>query len=226
MELSDLTLRVLLLFFPGLICCKLVDSLIVHKDRDTATLVVHSFILGICCYLLLYSIAQFVMLGSSLVNRPIYFDIAFFDALTNTKAELRWLEILMAAGVAFPFAFMISWFATKKLVHRLAQRIGITNKFADLDVWDYMLNSKEVLWIVARDIKNDLMFYGWVLAFSDVGEMRELLLRDVHVYRNSTGELLYGVGGLYFSRKKDEITLELADLGYTTLTESTTENGA
>ncbi len=44
MQISDLTLRVLLLFFPGVICCKLVDNLTTHQERTTPMFVVHSFI--------------------------------------------------------------------------------------------------------------------------------------------------------------------------------------
>jgi uncharacterized membrane protein len=214
MQLSDLTLRVLLLFFPGVICCKLVDNLTVHQERTTPIFFVHSFILGISCYLLLSVLAWVAIQTNAVFDRKLEFDVVFFDALTNTRATLRWPEILMAAALSFPVAFVVSFFTEKKLIHRLAKRIGVTKKFGDLDVWDFMLNSKEVEWVVVRDLSNDLMFEGWVRSFSDIGDVRELLLRDVRVYRNSTGERQYEVGGLYISRKRDDITIELASLGY------------
>src|SRR5690242_2155775 len=151
MEISDLTIRVLLLFFPGLICCKLVDNLTVHKERTTAMFVVHSFILGISCYLLLYLIAWLAVEGNKLVRRVLIFDVTFFDSLTNREAELQWSEILMTAALAFPLAFVVSFFAERKLIHRFAQLMGVTKKFGDLDVWDFMLNSREVEWVVVRD---------------------------------------------------------------------------
>jgi len=151
---------------------------------------------------------------SYLVQRPLIFEFVFFDALLNRDTDLHWTEILIAGVLSFPLAFGISWFAEKKLIHRLAQKLGVTSKFGDIDVWDFMLNSPGVQWLVVRDIKNDLVFEGWVEAFSDIGDIRELLLRDVRVYRNSTGENLYEVGGLYFSRNREDITIELADLGY------------
>jgi hypothetical protein len=109
MQISDLTLRVLLLFFPGVICCKLVDNLTVHKERSTAMFIVHSFILGISCYLLLYVLAWVLVKGNALIDRTLVFDIVFFDALTDSNTKLRWPEILMAAGLSFPFALVISF---------------------------------------------------------------------------------------------------------------------
>ncbi len=166
------------------------------------------------CYLLLYALTSVLAEVSFLIRRPLDIEIIFFDALTNTSTKLQWSEILLAAGLSFPLAFVISFFAERKSIHRLAQRIGVTKKFGDLDVWDFMFNSKEVEWVVVRDVKNDLMFEGWVLSFSDIGEIRELLLRDVRVYRNSTGEQHYEVGGLYLCRQKDDMIVELAGLGY------------
>jgi hypothetical protein len=222
MEISDLTLRVLLLFFPGVICCKLVDNLTVHKERTTTMFIVHSFILGISCYLLLYVVVSIAVKINELVQRRLDFDVIFFDALINKETDLRWSEILMAAGISIPLALVTSLIAEKKLVHRAAQWMRVTSKFGDLDVWDFMFNTRQVQWIVIRDLKNDLMYEGWVRSFSIAADLRELLLRDVRVYRNSTGEQLYEVGGLYISMKKEDATIEIASLGYQSASERET----
>jgi len=67
---------------------------------------------------------------------------------------------------------------------------------------------KDVEWVTVRDHENDLIYDGWVQAFSDDSVDAELLLRDVSVYRNSTAEPLYQVGMMYVSRKRDDISLE------------------
>jgi hypothetical protein len=53
------------------------------------------------------------------------------------------------------------------------------------------------------------MFSGYVNAFSDVEENAEILLEDVIVYRESSGEELYRADAMYLSRKRDDITIEL-----------------
>ena len=76
-------------------------------------------------------------------------------------------------------------------------------------VWEFLFNSDLPEWVTVRDLKNDLAYEGWVHAFSDTCEPNELFLRDVKVIRNSTGDELYSIGGLYLSRERAELTIEL-----------------
>lgn len=69
-------------------------------------------------------------------------------------------------------------------------------------------NIKEVVWVTVRDHKNDLVYDGWVQAFSNDSREAEMLLRDVSVYKNSNAERLYQVGALYVSRKSEDISIE------------------
>lgn len=216
MQITDLTLRVLLLFFPGIICAILVDMLTTHRERSVATFLVNSFVLGITCYLILYATSHGWQLLASWGDLPFTFEIVFFDLLLDKDRRLPWIEIFAAAGAAIPLGFVIAWVAEHKLIYRIAHGIGVTRKFGDLDVWGFLFNSPDIQWIVVRDIQNDLAFEGWVRAFSDAVDKAELILRDVRVYRNSTGDFLYEVGGVYLFRKVDGITIELADLGYRT----------
>jgi hypothetical protein len=214
MQLSDLTIRIIVLFFPGIICSALVDQLTVHRDRSTSLIVVHSLLMGMTCYFTLYLVAALIDFTSSFLRLPVTSRVVFFDALFNHDIKPDWVEIVWATLFAGPLALLFSWISRHNFLHRIAQYIGSTSKFGDLDVWDFMLNSPDIHWLVVRDIKNDLSFYGWAGAFSDTVDKPELLLRDVKVYRNSTGELLHEVGGMYLSRKPEDITIEIADLGY------------
>lgn len=96
----------------------------------------------------------------------------------------------------------------------MALRTKLTKKFAEVDVWDYIFNSEneEMKWVIVRDVKNNLMYQGWVEAFSDTVKENELFMRDVVVYKNSTAEEYYSMPGLYISRNRDEITVEFPSL--------------
>tara|TARA_B100001245_G_scaffold173899_2_gene132317 strand:+ start:34374 stop:34610 length:237 start_codon:yes stop_codon:yes gene_type:complete len=71
------------------------------------------------------------------------------------------------------------------------------------------MNSDDVNWITVRDLENDLMYDGWIQAFSDNSKEAEVLLGDVRVYRNSSGELLYEVGSQYLSMDRSNIVIEV-----------------
>lgn len=60
-----------------------------------------------------------------------------------------------------------------------------------------------------RDHKLDLLYFGWILVYSDSEKQRELLLRDVRVYNNSTDDFLYEVSRMYLSRESFDLTIEV-----------------
>ncbi len=71
------------------------------------------------------------------------------------------------------------------------------------------MNSPDTEWVTIRDISNNLMYDGWVQAFSDNSKEAELLLGDVAVYKNDTGEHLYDIDSQYLSLDRNNISIEI-----------------
>jgi len=90
--------------------------------------------------------------------------------------------------------------------------LNVSAKFGDIDVFSYIMNSQIPEWIVVRDIENNLMYEGWVEAFSDSTERDELFLRDVKVFNNKTAGELYDVPGVYIPKKRDNLVIEFRNL--------------
>lgn len=59
-------------------------------------------------------------------------------------------------------------------------------------------------WLTIRDFENDLIYQGWPRKFSSDHEEKEILLENVDVFKNSTGEKLFSRENMYFNIKKDE----------------------
>ena len=70
-------------------------------------------------------------------------------------------------------------------------------------------------WVVIRDPDQELMFEGWIELYSESHERDEFFLRDVKVYRNSTGVELYSTPGIYLPRKRTSLLVEFPRLPYT-----------
>jgi len=212
MEISELTIRILLLFFPGIICTLIVDSMTVHRERNTFVFVVHSFVFGLSCYLIFY-FAKYVLDQIPYITGFIDPKVNFLDALLNTKVPIDYFELIKTTiYVAIPFALFISWLLNDKVFHRFAQRLRVTRKFGEIGVWEYVFGQQNIGWVWVRDIKNDLVFQGLLKAFSDSADDNELLLIDVTVFRNSTGDKLYKVDGLYIARDRNEMTIEFPQI--------------
>jgi hypothetical protein len=210
MELSTLTVRVLLLFFPGVICAMLVDTLTVHRERTSAQLLTHSFVLGLGSYLSLNVLRSGGFWIARLTGSPRPLPVTFFDALTDEKLRISWGEIALATLVAVILGIGVSAAINHRLVHEVANSLKVSRKFGDLDVWGLLFNSPDLGWVTVRDLGYDLTYEGWVDAFSDTSASAELLLRDVRVFRSSSGAQLYETSRVYLARPSDTLVIEPA----------------
>ncbi len=202
MEITELSIRILLLFLPGFICSYLIDTFTTHKERTPFFFSIQSILYGFLSYIFL----DFLYI-------PFGKQLHFFAALLNTNVQISSTEIIHVCFFAFFFSLAYAFILEQKIHFRLAHKLNITKKFGEKDVWSFAFNSKEIgNWVTIRDHDLDLMYQGWVNAFSDTSKESEILLRDVSVYKNNNGDRLYQIGCMYLSRSRDKITIEFANI--------------
>ena len=111
-------------------------------------------------------------------------------------------------------SFFLAYIINNKFVNRIGQCLNVTSKFGDESVWDFFHNKPKKDWVVIRDLKNDIMYYGWISIYSDYGnDNDELILQNVVVYKNSTGELMYEVAEIYIAEKRENLRIEIYENG-------------
>lgn len=208
MEFSALTLRVLLLFFPGVLCAMIVEALTPHRERTVPAFLTESFVFGIGTYLLLSASRSLVSYIAVAVGMPAPPPITFYQALVDPTQQISWDEIAMSAVAAVVLSGAISALRNHNVLHRTARRLHVSWKFGDLDVWSHFLNSPRIGWIAVRDIPADTTYEGWLDAYSDTGDDAQLLLSDVRVYRSSIGGELYRTQRVYLSRDKNALVIK------------------
>ncbi len=157
MEITEFTFQIILIFIPGLLAFVIIDNLTVHREYKVHKTILYSFLLGFCGYLLYY---MFTFIPR--VN--ITFSFEHFSKATN---NIDYIAILITTGFSIIIGFLFSYFIDYKYLFRLAHRLRISKKFGDIDVWSYIMNSDIPEWGVVRDIQQDLMYEGWIQAFSD-----------------------------------------------------------
>lgn len=210
MDISELTLRLLLLFVPGIICFLIVEELTTHRERKTHEVVFLILLLGTLSYLIyggLAAVGVFVF-SSHRFEAAAYSGPRFFESLTDPKSKLDFFEIGFVTIVSAALGIFWSFCDNRKFLYRLGTRLSITNKFGDPDVWTRTLNTENLQWCVVRDLSRQLMFQGYIVYFSDVEEVRELFLAQVQVYNEQTAELSYSAEYMYLARKRDDVTVE------------------
>ncbi|PIP42240.1 hypothetical protein COX18_00990 [Candidatus Desantisbacteria bacterium CG23_combo_of_CG06-09_8_20_14_all_40_23] len=212
MDITEFTIRLLLLFFPGIICSYIVDTFTMHKQREPFFFLIQSFVLGLSSYFLFWIV---LFIGNKLGLWNSISEVVFLRALINANIPISYSEIAWVCFVSIILGLIITVIETYKIHFRLIQTLKISNKFGELDVWGYSFNAPNMEWVTIRDTEKNLVYDGWVQTFSDDSKNAELLLRDVSVYSNSEGTFLYQVGAMYISRNRDDITIEFRTIPIT-----------
>ena len=162
--------------------------------------------------ILLFSLASYLVLGLvSKAGQPSPLDDLAFSDSDN---PLPWPQISWASVIGLGLALLAGYAHTYQLILWVARTIRATNRTGDEDVWNEFHRALARRWIYVRDHKRGLIYYGWVQAYSESGEERELLLKDVDVSKEQTEgdtslEFLYKTEVLYLSRSKFELTIEM-----------------
>ena len=205
MDLSSFLLRLIFLALPGIIGSLLYRKLRGSKQQknwqDVIEIILFS-LLSYSLYGLVVEVQSFLRLGTA--------SFTSLQALFDEELPIRWYEIFFSSVFGVLLAFAATYAHKYKMVNKFGRWIGATNRFGDEDVWDFFHNSTDIdAWIFLRDHKLDLVYFGWIEVFSDSEKERELLLRDVKVYSNTTGEHLYDASVIYIARDRYDLTLEV-----------------
>lgn len=202
-DISELTVRLLVLFLPGIIATNTIDLLTTHRKRQPYQFVLHSYLIGAASYMIL---SFFVYLNNRLVefhNEVPTWKVTFLTSLLNNKSAIIWTEVFFASVVGFILAIIIVKIINEKMIYRVANFLNISNKHGDDDVWDYLFSSEEVEWITVRDADTKIVYVGAVSTYSQKDEKRELILSQVEVYKeignNQPLKDLYSLNNLYLS---------------------------
>ncbi len=207
MTISAFLVRVICLALPGIVSYMLFRKLAgkpkCEKWEEWCQIVLFSLITyaiyGICVWL-------FGLLGLGKGG------LVFFKAILDDGTSIEWEEIVIASMFGIPIALIASVIRTYKLMNWFGRLMRVSRRFGDEDVWDYFHNlpdTPEYEWVVVRDHKTNLLYFGWIQAYSDSEKERELLMGDVSVCNNATGQPIYKVERLYLCRNKYDITIEI-----------------
>ena len=205
--MDALTLKLLILFLPGFLCLFVIRSLASVKEDNNYQAAITALVLGLVSYLTYWPFHKW--LCSS--------DYTVFDSILGADKENK-LDLFIIAGCSIwslILGVVASIFINRKIFHRVMHKLGVTNKFAERDVWSFVMNTedKNLEWIFLRDFENDQLYFGHVKAFSSTAAECELLLSDVKVYENSSGIFMYDVPVIYLSRDVKKIAIEYPSTG-------------
>jgi hypothetical protein len=201
LTVSTLFFELALIFIPGFLWMKIHSRYGFKGEKTQFDLILDVFIFGVLSYAVLY-----------ILYRVMGWQLKIFDLDSDNKRLLQpeiFPEILEAIGISVIGAVVMLYFENYKLFTRFVQIIGATRAYGDEEVWDFMFNSssRNVTFVHFRDFEQRVTYAGIVEVFSESGQLREIVLRDVAVY-DFEGTEMYRVPRLYLAKAREKVHME------------------
>jgi hypothetical protein len=214
MEISALTLKLIILLTPGILATTIYKRLTIrHKEQSDFMFVVISIMFGMFSYLILQIINYLISLAKNICSKTIeeYETIKTFSDLSNGNS-IPYSEVIWACIISIILGFLISKLDHSKLINTFARKWNISNKYGDENLYSYFLNSPDVNWVYVMLIENSLTYLGLVESFSETIENKEIVLNQVTVYDYPDSKKMYKIERIYLVFPKDKVIIEQAKL--------------
>jgi len=201
-QVSELTLKLIIILLPGAIAFLIYQKLTIsYKRKDSFAFVMNSIVFGSITYLV-----------CELILGRIFGYIGFQDFWLNLKSkDIPFTVVVIASGFSILIGYVGASIDNNKWINRLAQHIGFTHKYGDENLFTYFLNRKDVQEVFIHDISNNLTYNGTVKYFSETDEFKEIVLENVNVYTYDSPQkgIAYSLKNIYLVKPKDDLSIEV-----------------
>ena len=203
-NLSELSLKLVLVLIPGILATLLYEKLAVYGKRSN----LYFFFSALLFSCISYLIAQQIYIWCSIENDHL---LHFWDSIQFESIPFR--AILPASIIAIVISIITSALENHKVIMNLAKWLRITSKYGDENLFYYFLNGKKTEEVYVRDTENNLTYHGLVDSFSEDDSIQEILLYNVAVYSTDDSEKIDELQRVYICKQKGILTIELPAYG-------------
>jgi hypothetical protein len=214
MEISELTLKLIIILIPGAIATVIIDKLTIHKEWTPFKFVVNSIILGVFSYLVLQLFKNFLVFIHNVFSngRASNYPLLTIWNTIGNSSDIPYKEVIYSAICGILVGGFGALFENKRVINKVGKKLNLTNKYGQENLFSYFLNKKETGYVYLRNLKNDITYLGYVKSFCETDTISEIVLADVSVYTCETCTFLYEIDEIYLSFPKTEIIIEQAKI--------------
>lgn len=178
LDVTEFTLKLLILFFPGVLGSLVVEFLTNHKRKEWKQFLLITYVLSFISYGVYWTITK---------------KSEFFKNLLSANWNFNTQEITSTTIIAIVISVAISIIINKKWFYHFSIWARLTDHFGNYDVWDTTLSGvtekSEVVWVQIRNKDTKLIYQGQLFLYSSSQEDRELTLKHVELYFDDNGEI-------------------------------------
>lgn len=210
MGISKEILDVVLILLPGIIAFIIAETLTPHNKSEFNRSIVYVIVLSAMSFFISVTIWKlYYQLSTKLKFAFQTSDINLSDTLFSFHSSYSFSFIVFSIAILLGLFF--AWAVNKNLIYKFMFLHGDSNITSKMEVWDDFFSKKrENSYLVIRDIKNNLMYYGDLEHYS-IGTTNQkfaLHLCDVDVYENNSAKKLYNIDELYLPFHPESMTVE------------------
>lgn len=214
MDISSLTIKLIVLIVPGIITAHIHKRLtITTKERSDFMFSVLAILLGMMCYLIL-QVSYFLIIG--IINKISLAEYEYKTLDTFSKISdstiIPYNEVLLACLISLPFGLLITYLDSKKVLNKIANKLNVSNKYGHENLFTFFLNSPDIEWVYIRDTNKGLTYLGNIRMLSETENLKEVVLENVTVYTYPDSEELYSIHRIYLSLDLNSIIIEQANI--------------
>ncbi len=186
-KVDDLGLKILYLLIPGIIALGVIKTIGPKRHRTDFESGLQIFIYGIVCYAITGFLEGIDLWRTAPSAGKKFWQVVLDSGLglatLNPEKGLSTGQIGFATIVALVVGGVIAKLQMHSIPHQILRKLHLTKRINEEDIWEFTLSSPNInSWVTVRHHDNGKVYQGWVRAYSDGGDERELLLADVRVF--------------------------------------------
>jgi len=211
MSVNELAISIGVVLFPGLLATIICDKIASHTPKwRVFKYSVYSFVFGVLCYACVQFAswaAQAVvnLIGCQSNTAPL---LKVWSIATADKPNVDLREVAFASLTAPIVAAIAASINDWKLLNRIAQKLNLSVKFGDENLFSYYLNRRDIDWVYVRDPRTNQTYQGRVVQWSETDHIQEVVLSDVTVYEYESSKELYSLPTVYLARTTGTFVIE------------------
>ena len=209
--MNELTVKIVMILFPGIICTILLDKILEHKPWDNfkySLLIIFYGILSYSFLQLFYTIAELLKVGYSNFNLENVKVLSVWDFGGN-GVNIPYIEVIYAGLTSVFLACTISYVEHKEFLTSIFRRFSITEKYGDYTTNYQLLKNNRNEWIDITIWDKNLFIRGLVVSINETNGLCELCISNAEVFqlKNDEVESLYFVDYISISEKYDNLII-------------------
>jgi hypothetical protein len=213
MQISDLTIRLIILIIPGIVVTLIVDTLTTHREWSPFRFSIYSIVLGVASYLFdqlfLYLWRLLTLL---FISFPITPSLTFWSSLFDNKIPISINEVILTCLFSSLFlGFLITFIINHQFLYKIAVKLKVSDVYGEEELFTHFIRADDVKWVWVRCKTASLTYAGYIKHFAENEKLQEIELGDVTVYNSEDSCELYKLSKIYLASPPGDFTIEISE---------------